>query len=189
MTPNKSQEIFLLELKDQLRRYTDIRTQHNSKASSLIATASTISIIFAVFGTFIITEIASGYDIWRILLALVLIFEILITVWAIKSASDAYKARKYRQPIVYDNLWDKENDRVNDEVVSQHATAEPQDMYKNLILEYILCIKNHQEQNDMQVKDIESAQIKFYAALFSIPVFVVVAVVFTAVSGLGLVNA
>ena len=177
------QNMFLHELKDQLRRDADIKKGLDSKANSLITTAGTISVIFAAFGTFIITEITSGHDIWPVLLGAVLIIEISITVWAIKSASDAYKAREYRQPIVYENLWDEENNQMNEKIISQYITAEQKDVYKNLILEYTLCVKSHQEQNDMQVKDIERAQNRFYIALFSIPIFVV----FTVISGLVLV--
>lgn len=173
------QKIFLQELKDQLLRHASIKKNLDSKANSLIATTGTISIIFAAFGTFIIAEIASDYNIWQVLLGVVLIAEIGIAVWAIKSASDAYKARQYRQPIMYESLWDHENNQMNKEIINQYTASEQKDVYENLILEYTLCIKSHQEQNEMQVKDIERAQTIFYAALFSIPVFVV----FTVVSG------
>ncbi len=110
------------------------------------------------------------------ILAAVLIFEVSITVWTIKSASDAYKARKYRQPIVYNMLFDDKNNRINEEAVRQFIISKPESLYENFIREYITCIKSHQEQNNMQVKDIERAQKIFYAALISIPIFVGLAV-------------
>ena len=178
MTPDKlpSQETLLQELKDQLRRYADIKNSLDNKAKSLIATAGTISIIFVAFGTFIITEIASGHATWSVLLGVVLIGESSIAALAMKSASDAYKAREYRQPIAYQSLWDQENGQMDEETVSQYVTSEQREVYESLILEYILCIKSHQEQNDMQVKDIELAQKRINGAWFAIPIFIVIAV-------------
>ncbi len=176
---SQSQKILLQELKDQLRRYVDVKKGLDTKANSLIATAGTISIIFAAFGTFIIAEITHGDDMWSVLLGAVLIAEISITVWAIKSASDAYRARQYKQPIVYEKLWNREKNKINEEIIHQYVTSEQKDVYEKLITDYILCIKSYQEQNKMQVKNIERAQTRFHMALFSIPIFVV----FTVVSG------
>lgn len=178
MPPDESQSpsIFLQELKDQLQRYVAIKKGLDTKANSLITTTGIISIIFVGFGTFIITETSSGEDVWLVLLGVVLIFEVSITVLAIKSASDAYKARKYRQPIVYNMFFDRKNNRINEEMVRHFMVAKPDSLYENLIREYIACIKSHQQQNNMQVKDIERAQKIFYVALSSIPIFVGLAV-------------
>ena len=113
------------ELKDQLQRYAAIKKGLDIKANSLITTTGIISIIFVGFGTFIITGTSSGDDVWPVLLAVVLIFEVSITVLAIKSASDAYKAREYRQPIIYNMLFDHKNNRINEETVRHFMVVNP----------------------------------------------------------------
>ena len=56
------------------------------------------------------------------------------------------------------------------------TTASLDALYEGFIREYIMCIKNYQDQNDLQVNDIERAQKAFYMALVPIPIFVGLAV-------------
>lgn len=179
----QSSEIFLQELKDQLQRNVGIKNGLDSKASRLIATAGTISVIFVGFGSFVITGIKPSEDVWTMLSAAVLIFEVAITVIAIMLASHAYKTREYIQPIVYYNLFDHKNNEINGEAVRQFKTADPDDLYEHFTHEYILAIKSYQENIVLQTKDIEHAQRVFYAALISIPFFVGLVAFYGAVLG------
>lgn len=149
-------KIILEEKKERRRELSNIRKTQIGKINTLITTAATITVVFAMFGSFLIKElnlISSMY------IALILA-GVALMVFSILLALCAYRL-KFQDKLVLDDyhIEDSSNEK---------------ELYENLFKDYEESNYELVKENKVQLNGIKHSELSFFLGLVTIPGFVLV---------------
>ena len=168
-------------LKSEYQKEFDTARNTDSKASNMLATAGTVTGLLFGFGTFLVSNIKSDYELITFAMFFLLvaigsnIVSVILSIFAFKMRRYQYviNPNYFFKDIGYDIKTRKGAENYDDKEIDKF-TANLEDMEKDLIKSYITCNKLNFLVNDKKGYLVLWAQMIFLIGLLIIPLLVVV---------------
>ena len=172
---------FLQELKAAYNDVLDQRKNLDSKASSVIATSSTISSLLFGFGAFILTKIDPAYSL-LLPASVTLIFAVVVNIASVFFSLRAFKTEGYYYVMTHDIFFQKQqntkmdvkNESFNEDVIEQFKKASSIEFEDLMIHDYLKCNLFNTKHNASKVKKLTVAQTLLLIGILLVPLLLVI---------------
>jgi hypothetical protein len=165
---NVAEDVFLDELKSQFEKEIDVRKTLDTKANTMITTASAISTLVIAIGTFLISRIADKNFYYTSIE--VLAVGIILAVVSVSFFIWSYSVRKYRYPLVSDHFF--RNGEYNEKIVEAVRKLSRREFNDKMFQGYLKGIKSSERSNKRKANGIKIGQIFLVLTIIDIAVLV-----------------